>query len=219
LSESSSQFSPTAAHVTSDADEDERLVRQAQQGSLDAFNQLVTRHERIVFSVCLRILRDASAAEDATQDTFVKAWTSISTFQGWMLRPWLLRIATNRCYDVLRAQRRRPAESLDAAAVEVEPTWSSQVGGGEDPEGFSARNELSAYLEKALGLLPEDQHVVVVLSDIHGYGYDDIAGILDIPVGTVKSRISRGRAKLRQFLSEDPATREHFAALWRSIDG
>lgn len=214
---------PDASSVTAgfapdlDAAEDERLIRCAQQGDLDAFNQLVARHERIVFSVSLRILRDVTAAEDATQDTFLKAWTSIHTFRGGMVRPWLLRIATNRSYDAIRAQNRRPADSLDAELYEVEPSWSSQVGAGEDPEGFAARVELSGYLEKALGQLPEDQRTVVVLSDIHGYGYEEIAEILEVAIGTVKSRISRGRARLRQALSEDPSNREHFGALQRSL--
>src|SRR5688500_6570333 len=91
------------------ARQDERPVRGAQQGDLDAFNVLVMRHERAVFNVCLRLLRDVSTAEDATQDAFVKAWTAIDSFRGGQVRSWLLRIATNRSYDILRARGRRPA--------------------------------------------------------------------------------------------------------------
>src|SRR5215204_3799381 len=80
---------------------DERLVKNAQRGELASFNTLVTRHERAVFNVCLRLLRDAASAEDAAQDTFVKAWTSLDQFRGGMFRPWLLRIASNRCYEIL----------------------------------------------------------------------------------------------------------------------
>lgn len=198
-----------------DAADDERLITLAQQGDLDAFNQLVTRHERSVFSVCLRILRDTAAAEDATQDTFLKAWTASHTFRGGMVRPWLLRIATNRCYDTIRAQNRRQADSLDAELYEVEPAWSSHVEPSEDPEAFAARVELSGYLEQALADLPVDQRTVVMLSDVHGYAYEEIASILDIAVGTVKSRISRGRARLRQLLTENPDTRDHFTAFAR----
>src|SRR4051812_12236996 len=95
-----------------EAAQDERLVRAAQAGDLSSFNALVARHERTVYAVCLRMLRDVPSAEDATQDTFVRAWSSISQFRGGLVRPWILRIATNRCLDLLRAQGRRPSDSL-----------------------------------------------------------------------------------------------------------
>src|SRR5690554_4190660 len=92
---------------------DEHLIQQAQTGNLEAFNELVVRHERAVYGVCLRLLRDAAQAEDATQDAFIRAWNAIDSFRGGLVRPWLLRIATNRAYDLLRAKARRPAQSLD----------------------------------------------------------------------------------------------------------
>ena len=197
---------------------DERLIRAAQGGDLPSFNALVTRHERSVYSLCYRMLRDVPAAEDATQDTFVKAWSSLSSFRGGLVRPWLLRIATNRCLDLLRARGRRPADSLDAETVEVEPRWTSQSGGGEHPEAFAARSELSSVLERALDSLPEDQRVVMILADIHGHSYDEIAEITGVAVGTVKSRISRSRSRLREILTSDPATREHFERFYRHYD-
>jgi RNA polymerase sigma-70 factor (ECF subfamily) len=180
--------------------EDQRLVTAAQQGDLDAFNQLVTRHERSVYNVCLRMLRDPSLAEDATQDAFIRAWNSIDSFRGGIVRPWLLRIATNRTYDILRAQARRPAQSLDAQPFESEPEWTTQSDSVEHPESFAARGELSTFLEDALAELPEDQRLAIVLSDVQGYAYEEIATIMDIAVGTVKSRISRGRSRLRSVL-------------------
>lgn len=180
--------------------QDQRLVEAAQSGDLDAFNQLVARHERAVYSVCLRILRDASLAEDATQDAFIRAWNSIDSFRGGIVRPWLLRIATNRTYDILRSQARRPAQSLDAQPFETEPEWTSQADSHEHPESFATRGELSTFLESTLAELPEDQRLAIILSDVQGYAYDEIAAIMDVAVGTVKSRISRGRSRLRAVL-------------------
>ncbi len=198
--------------------QDERLVRSAQSGDLPSFNALVVRHERPVYAVCFRILREVTAAEDATQDTFVKAWSSLSTFRGGLVRPWLLKIATNRCYDIIRARNRRPADSLDAEVVEVEPQWTSQSLNSEEPESFATRIELSGFLERALSQLPDDQRVVIVLSDIHGHTYDEIAEITGVAVGTVKSRISRSRSKLRDVISAEPAAREHFERFLRLHD-
>jgi len=202
-----------------EAAHDERLLRAAQRGELASFNALVGRHERAVYAVCLRILRDVPAAEDATQDTFLKAWQALGAFRGGLVRPWLLRIATNRCYDVIRARGRRPADSLDAEAFEVEPTWTSQAPPGEAPEAFAARAELSARLERALAGLPDDQRVTIVLADVQGYGYDEVAAITGVAVGTVKSRVSRARARLRDALRDDPSCRELFARFGRLSDG
>lgn len=195
--------------------DDETLIRAAQGGDLTAFNTLVTRHQRAVFSVCLRLLRDVQLAEDATQDTFIRAWQAIESFRGGLARPWLLRIATNRAYDLLRARNRRPADSLDAELYEVEPDWTSQAPPAEHPELFATRAELSSALETALARLPEDQRLAIILADVQGYGYEEIASITGVAVGTVKSRISRGRARLRAILSEDEASRELFARFVR----
>jgi len=189
---------------------DEELVQVAQGGNLSAFNELVTRHERAVFNVCYRLLSDASLAEDATQDTFIRAWGAIDTFRGGVVRPWLLRIATNRAYDLLRAKSRRPASSLDAELFEVEPHWTSQSIPSEAPESYAARKELSIVLERALATLQDDQRLAVILSDVQGYGYDEIAEICGVAVGTIKSRISRGRARLRDLLESSDQHRELF---------
>jgi RNA polymerase sigma-70 factor (ECF subfamily) len=188
---------------------DERLIRAAQAGNLDAFNDLVTRHERAVYSVCLRLLRDQAAAEDAAQDTFIRAWGAIDTFRGGVVRPWLLRIATNRAYDVIRSRNRRPTRSLDAELFESEPEWTTQSH-SEGPESFAGRTELARYLDQALAQLPEDQRTAIVLSDVQGYGYEDIANVTGVAIGTVKSRISRGRSALRTLLKQDEANRELF---------
>jgi RNA polymerase sigma-70 factor (ECF subfamily) len=203
--------------LDAEAQHDERLLLAAQSGDLPSFNALVVRHERSVYNLCLRMLRDVSSAEDATQETFIKAWTAANTFRGGLVRPWLLRIATNRCYDVLRAQGRRPTDSLDAELFESEPTWTSQSS-GEHPEVFATRVELSTQLERALASLPDDQRLVVILSDVQGHQYDEIAEITGVAVGTVKSRLSRARSRLRDVLREDPSSRELFERFTRSFE-
>lgn len=206
-----SQEAPDDAAATQDAEAriDEQLVRNAQRGDLHSFNTIVTRHQRAVYNLCLRMLRDGALAEDATQDAFIKAWTAIATFRGGMVRPWLLRIATNRCYDVLRAQGRRPADSLDSELVESEPRWTSQSEVADHPEHHATRRELSQFLERALGELPDDQRLAIILSDVHGHTYDEIAQITDVAVGTVKSRISRARSRLRELMLANTDAREH----------
>jgi RNA polymerase sigma-70 factor (ECF subfamily) len=200
---------PREDALDAEALHDERLIHAAQQGDLPSFNALVTRHERAVYGLCVRMLGDVDAAEDATQDTFLKAWSSLDSFRGGLVRPWLLRIATNRCYDILRARARRPAGSLESAPYESEPTWTMRMP-DEHPEAFAARAELSSHLERALQSLPADQRLAVILADIHGHPYEEIAAITGVAIGTVKSRISRARARLRDLLRDDPECRELF---------
>ena len=185
------------------------LVASARAGDLDAFNRLVERYERLVFAVCYRLLRDAHQAEDVTQDAFIKAYLAIADYRGGSFPSWLLHIATNRAYDVLRYQRRHAARSLDAEPVEREADWTVEPA-PDDPHDTADRRELQARLEAALGQLPEDQRLVVVLHDVYGYHYEEIAAITEVALGTVRSRLSRGRARLRQILREDPGTRELF---------
>jgi RNA polymerase sigma-70 factor (ECF subfamily) len=188
---------------------DERLILRAQHGDLPSFNSLVARHQTAVYNVCLRMLRDFALAEDATQDSFIKAWTAIGTFRGGLVRPWLLRIATNRCYDILRSQGRRPADSFDAELVEAEPKWTSQAEIAEHPEQHASRRELSIVLERALAELPDDQRMAIILSDVQGHSYEEVAQITNVAIGTVKSRISRARSRLREVVLAQEDAREH----------
>jgi RNA polymerase sigma-70 factor (ECF subfamily) len=211
---------PPAPSATLDpeAARERRLIDAAKQGDLASFNVLVTLHERAVYGLCFRMLREQMAAEDAAQDAFLKAWSSIGSFRGEMFRAWLLRIATNRCYDIIRAKGRRPADSLDALPFETEPAWTSQAGGDEHPEQHAARAELSRCLEQALSALPDDQRLVIILSDIEERSYEEIAEITGAAVGTVKSRLSRARAKLRESLRAQPEQRELLERFGRLYD-
>ncbi len=197
-------------------DAERRLISSAQRGDLEAFNQLVEQYERLVFAVALRLLRDYQHAEDVTQDAFLRAYSSLSQYRGGSFRAWLTRIATNRCYDLLRATQRQPAQSLDEQAFEEEPRWSVEPL-PDDPERLAMRTALGRRLDVALDLLPEDQRLVVLLYDVHGYDYEEIAQIAGISLGTVKSRLSRARARLRDLLKADKNSRELFDAVRRHL--
>ncbi len=188
-------------------DQDERLIFAAARGDLDAFNQLVTRHERSVLNLCWRMLGSLPAAEDASQDAFIKAWTNAKSFKGGAVRPWLLRIATNTCYDALRSKGRRPTGSLDAMEFEIEPDWSTQSD-PVDPVRFAETGELSRMLEAALSQIPDEQRLAVTLCDIQGLPLAEAAEVMETSIGTVKSRLFRGRAKLRDLITASPAGRE-----------
>jgi RNA polymerase sigma-70 factor (ECF subfamily) len=189
---------------------DAALIERARGGDLSAFNQLVARHERAVFNVALRYMRSREQAEDVTQEAFLRAWRSLDSFRndaGEGFRAWLLRIAANRALDVLRAKSRRPADSLDRRLDDEESAWEPE-GRDEAPLDFAVREDLGTRLEQVLGHIHPDQRLVIILSDIHGHAYDEIAEIAGVPIGTVKSRINRGRARLRELLLADSDSRE-----------
>lgn len=211
--------SPSLGEATTPAPspEEERLVVEAQHGSIDAFNRLVRQHERQVYNVALRMVGQADAAEDVTQDTFLLAYKSLHQFRGGLFRAWLLRIATNRCYDELRRRQRRPADSFEELAFEPRTQWSTRTP-GEEPHDRAERLEVGRVLQAALVQLQEDQRLVVILSDVQGYSYDEIAVITGVNLGTVKSRLSRGRGRLREILTATPNGRELFARYRRRYE-
>ena len=177
------------------------LVARSREGDLTAFNALVAAHQDGVYNLCLRMLASPQAAEDATQEVFLAAYRNIQRFRGGVFRAWLLRIAANACTDELRRRRRRPQISLDAddsagSAFDLPDTSSS-------PEEWALRREMVSHIQAALMRLPTDQRAAVVLRDVQGLSYEETAEILDVSLGTVKSRLSRGRARLRGFLLEE----------------
>ncbi len=178
---------------------EETLIQQAQKGDVVAFNRLVVQYQELVFNVAYRIMGDPAMAEDVAQETFITAYQSLRTFRGGSFKSWLMRIATNRCYDELRRRKRRPQSSLDEIMDENESAAflrSPQDG----PETHRQRVELALVIEHCLKSLPDDQRIVTVLGDVEGYDYQEIATITRVSLGTVKSRLSRARAKLRDCL-------------------
>lgn len=191
------------------------LVRRAQRGELPAFNSLVLRYQDAVYSLVLRMLSSAEAAEDVTQEAFVSAWRHINTFRGGSFRSWLFTIAANRARDELRKGVRRPTTSLDAARDDPDRADLDPADGDPGPEGEAEQAELRAALEAALAELPPDWREVVVMSDIHGLDYAEIAQATGVALGTVKSRLSRARARLREVIM---ASRELSDAAQRLSD-
>jgi len=176
------------------------LIRAAQRGNLDAFNELVLTYQHRIYNLAYRILGDPAAAEDATQETFIAAYRKIGSFRGGSFISWLLRIVANRCYDELRRQKRRPSVPLEEIDVGEEEANPVLINGGESPEEHAERAELTRFLQAAISTLPPDQRVVLVLSDVEGLSYAEIAETVGVPVGTVKSRLARARARLRDLL-------------------
>jgi RNA polymerase sigma-70 factor (ECF subfamily) len=152
--------------------------------------------------VAYRTLHDADEAADATQQAFISAFRSLSQFRGGSFRAWLLRIVTNACYDQLRRKKRRPAIALEDMAVDPDHTLLL-TDETESPEERMMRQDLGRAIQIGLDELPADQRLTVVLSDIQGLSYDEIAQVTGVSLGTVKSRLSRGRARLRKYLQRE----------------
>ena len=178
------------------------LILDATQGDLNAFNRLVLAYQDLVFAQAYRMMGEVESAEDATQEAFISAFRSIRSYRGGSFRAWLLRIVTNACYDELRRRKRRlttPLEPIDAEDEEIEsPRWMADP--GETPEDRTERLELDRAIQNCLESLAPDFRSVVVLVDLQGLDYIEAAQVIDKPVGTVKSRLSRARLRLRDCL-------------------
>lgn len=176
------------------------LVWRAQKGDVNSYNSLVLHYQEQAFNVAYRIMGEMDSAADATQEAFIAAYRSLRTFRGGSFKAWLLRIVTNACYDELRRRKRRPQASLDALYVEDESPVPQLVSHSENPEQYTQRMELQGVIHNCLQDLPDDQRTVAVLSDIEGLSYEEIAATVGVALGTVKSRLSRARLRLRDCL-------------------
>lgn len=185
------------------ATDEAQLITDSQRGDVRAFNLLVERYQVRLYNLCYRMLSDPDAAADVTQDAFMSAFRNIKRYRGGSFAAWLLRIAQNGCYDYLRARKRRPTTSIDALIADEEDHAPRQFEDqGEGPDDRSLRNELADEIQRSLDALDPDQRVVVIMSDIQGLNYDEISAATGWPLGTVKSRLSRGRAQLRAVLRQ-----------------
>jgi RNA polymerase sigma-70 factor, ECF subfamily len=185
------------------------LIQSAQRGDVDAFNALVLTYQAQVYNVAYRIMGDEAAASDATQETFISAYKGLKAFRGGSFKSWLLRTVTNACYDALRYKKRRPSTSLDALGEDNDSTMGEGGGSGyeefipsneEGPAEAAERAELRRTIARGVEQLPPDQRITFILSDVQGMNYEEIADAMQTSLGTVKSRLSRARAKLRDYL-------------------
>lgn len=178
------------------------LIQAAQKGDLDAFNRLVISYQGLAFNVAYRLLGEEAAAEDATQEAFLSAYRSLRSFHGGSFKAWLLRIVTNGSYDELRRRQRRPQVPLEPDPRDGEdapdPAWLADP--GESPAEFAERLELNAAIQRCLNQLEEEFRAAVVLVDVQGMEYGEVAEILKRPLGTVKSRLARARSRMQECL-------------------
>ena len=181
---------------------DANLIERAASGDLEAFNQLVLRYQNLAYSHAYAMLGNRAQAEDATQESFIKAFQAINTFRGASFRAWLLKIVTNSAYDVLRRSHRHPTQPLlpeDENGEEVESAaWLADP--VSDVQEVVERQELSKQIYQALGELPEAFRSVLTLIDVNEMDYTEAAEALNIPLGTVKSRLARARLQMQQKL-------------------
>ena len=181
--------------------DEQALIDAACQGDLASFNRLVLQYQGMTYNLAYRILGNAEGAEDAAQEAFIKAYRNLNQYRGGSFKAWLLRIVTNVCYDQLRHVQRRPASSLEDLAVDPEHA-GKLVDHAEQPGDYALRQELGQVIQRGIEQLPAEQRMVLTLSDVEGLSYEEIAAVMDTSLGTVKSRLSRARAKLRDFLLE-----------------
>lgn len=168
----------------------------ARRGDVRAFNRLVEAYQRLAYNVAYRTLGNPDEAADATQEAFLSAFRAIGEFRGGSFKSWLLRIVVNACYDQLRRRQRHSTASLEALHEEGDGDLAlSDARPG--PESAALSSETVAVIQAALDHLPDDQRMVAVLCDVQGLSYEEAAVALGIAVGTIKSRLSRARARLR----------------------
>ncbi len=177
-----------------------QIIKEAQQGSLAAFNKLVLNYQGMAYNVAYRVIGNPDAAADACQEAFIKAYKAINQHKGGSFKSWLMRIVTNVCYDQIRYKSRRPSTSLEDMIEESEEHNAKLISEAERPEEFAMRGELGDVIQQGISRLPEDQRIVLVLNDVQGFSYQEIADIIGQPLGTVKSRLSRARRRLREYL-------------------
>jgi RNA polymerase sigma-70 factor (ECF subfamily) len=173
---------------------DQLLVERAQRGDRRAFDLLVVKYQQKILKLIMRYVRDQSEALDVSQEAFVKAYRALPAFRGESaFYTWLYRIAINTAKNYLVAQQRKPvAYELDAQDPEYAER-NPQLRDEEDPEGLAMREQLRELVEKAIAALPEELRTAIMLREIEGLSYEEIAVAMDCPVGTVRSRIFRAR--------------------------
>ena len=190
-------------------DYDERqLIYLASSGDTRAFETLMTQHEGRMYAVALRMCSNREDAQDCVQEAMIRAYRSMDSFKGQAsFSTWIYRVTMNACLDELRRRKARYASSLDNM---IEGGWSP-ADDRETPEQQAVSSEKKRALEKAIKELPDDMRAAIVLRDVQGFSYDQIASILKANVGTIKSRISRGREKLRETIRQETELFEKYS--------
>jgi RNA polymerase sigma-70 factor (ECF subfamily) len=175
------------------------LLERARGGDLDAFNDLVVVYQEMLFALVVRMVPDRDQASDAVQEAFFSAYRNMQAFRGGSVRSWLSRIAINAAMDTQRLRKRRPAEPYPELE---DDSWQPPADASADPVTSSLQAERHRAINQALAAVTDDQRTAIVLYDVEGYDYAEIATITGVSLGTVKSRIHRGRLALRELLAD-----------------
>lgn len=176
------------------------LIERARRGDARAFEDLVRASERALYRHAARIVGAGGDAEDVVQDALLSAWRSMSSFQGTSFRAWMFRIVTNRALDRVRARKRRPELPLDPPDDDSDLTWAEPAAAGPELADLASSREAVAIVDRALEDVPEEQRAALLLRDVEGFSYEEIAVITAAEIGTVKSRIHRARLSVRNAL-------------------
>jgi RNA polymerase sigma-70 factor (ECF subfamily) len=181
---------------------DELLVERAKRGDVQAFEQLISQYEKKVFNTAYRLTGNYEDAADVAQEAFLRAYSSIPEFRGdSSFATWLFRIVHNACLDELRKRKRQRASSLDETVAGEDGEMDRQLAvadASDGPEQALERVEVQRTVQESISALDEEYRIVVVMRDIQGYSYNEIAAALGINLGTVKSRLNRARNALKE---------------------
>ena len=181
---------------------DEELVARSQRGDVDSFNQLILRWERPIYALAYRVIGREDEARDVCQEAFLRAFRALPGFKGQAkFSSWLYRITLNLCRDWIRRQRRAPVSQLPEDMDVVEA--AAARGPVESIEDLVARRELSAVVEEAMALLPDEQRTAIILKEYHGMTFQEIADLQGCPLSTVKTRLYQGLSVLRRQLERN----------------
>jgi RNA polymerase sigma-70 factor (ECF subfamily) len=175
------------------------LIERAREGDLDAFNDLVITYQDQLFALVVRMVPDRDQASDAVQEAFFSAFRNLHQFRGGSVKSWLNRICVNAAMDAQRYRKRRPVSHYPEFDDE---SWQPPAGPDVDPERIAVNAERSRTLAGALARITDDQRTAIVLYDVEGYDYGEIADMTGVSLGTVKSRIHRGRLAMRDLLGD-----------------
>lgn len=204
--------------LTQISDMDEVWTRRAAKGDLDAFNQLVLKHQDLAYRHALSMLSDGWLAEETVQESFLKAFQHMPGFRGGSFRAWLMRIVTNTAYDTLRASSKRPTQPLfpdDDDGEEMEsPRWLADPNAS--VEGAVEEDERAKFIYRTLSELQDIYRNVLTLVDLQDFDYEEAAQALNIPVGTVKSRLARARMQMKEKLKACPSMLENYQSWMRT---
>lgn len=179
---------------------DELLVERAKRGDVEAFEQLISQHQKTVFNIAYRLTSNYEDASDVAQEAFIRAYSSLAEFRGdSSFATWLYRIVNNACLDELRKRKRQRVTYIDESVTMDDGEMSRQIADTADgPEQALERVEIQRAVQESITSLDEEYRLVLVMRDIQGYSYNEIADALAINLGTVKSRLNRARNALKE---------------------